>query len=107
MSRNYESAPHATNAAARVLDHNHCIDGIVSNYSRISFSTGPTLLAWMGRRAPEVYQAIIEADRESRARFSGHGSALAQAYNHLLEMRRRAMLTNTALSSRVRNRWGR
>jgi alpha-amylase/alpha-mannosidase (GH57 family) len=38
----------------------------------------------MERRAPEVYQAIIEADRESRARFSGHGSALAQAYNHMI-----------------------
>jgi hypothetical protein len=33
---------------------------------------------------PEVYAAIIEADHESRKRFSGHGSALAQVYNHLI-----------------------
>src|SRR5262249_24358520 len=32
----------------------------------------------------EVYQAILDADRKSREHFSGHGSALAQAYNHVL-----------------------
>jgi alpha-amylase/alpha-mannosidase (GH57 family) len=75
---------YAPNAAARILDDDHYIRDIVNNYSRISFNFGPTLLAWMERRAPEVYQAIIEADRQSRERFSGHGSALAQAYNHLI-----------------------
>jgi hypothetical protein len=34
--------------------------------------------------AGDVYEAIIEADRQSRERFSGHGSALAQAYNHMI-----------------------
>src|SRR5690606_20674525 len=29
-----------------------------------------------------VYEAILEADWESRRRYSGHGSALAQAYHH-------------------------
>jgi hypothetical protein len=29
---------------------------------------GPTLLAWMQRRSPAVYQAILEADRERRRR---------------------------------------
>ena len=33
---------------------------------------------------PEVYQAVIDADAESRQTFSGHGSALAQAYNHMI-----------------------
>jgi alpha-amylase/alpha-mannosidase (GH57 family) len=75
---------YATNAAARILDQDHYIRDLVNNYSRISFNFGPTLLAWMEQRAPEVYQAIIEADHESRRRFSGHGSALAQAYNHLI-----------------------
>ncbi len=34
--------------------------------------------------APDVYAAILEADRRSAERFSGHGSALAQAYNHMI-----------------------
>jgi alpha-amylase/alpha-mannosidase (GH57 family) len=38
----------------------------------------------MERAQPTIYQAIIEADRRSRKRFSGHGSALAQAYNHII-----------------------
>lgn len=75
---------YAPNAAARILDHEHYIRDIVNNYSRISFNFGPTLLAWMEQQSPDVYQAIIEADRESQSRFSGHGSALAQAYNHLI-----------------------
>ncbi len=75
---------YAPNAAARILDNEHYIRDIVNNYSRISFNFGPTLLAWMQLHTPDVYQAIIEADRESLARFSGHGSALAQAYNHLI-----------------------
>jgi hypothetical protein len=46
-----------------------------NNYSRISFNFGPTLLAWMEEKAPEVYQAVLAADRESREQFSGPGSA--------------------------------
>ena len=38
----------------------------------------------MERHAPEEYQAIIAADKESMQRFSGHGSALAQVYNHMI-----------------------
>ncbi|HKF43625.1 MAG TPA: DUF3536 domain-containing protein [Thermoanaerobaculia bacterium] len=52
------------------------------NYARISFNFGPTLLSWMEGSVPEVYRRILEADAESRERFSGHGSALAQAYGH-------------------------
>lgn len=33
---------------------------------------------------PDVYTVILDADRESRQIFSGHGSALAQAYNHMI-----------------------
>src|SRR5579862_5006657 len=56
----------------------------VNNYSWISFNFGPTLLAWMAAKAPEAYQAILEGDRESQKRFSGHGSALAQPFNHMI-----------------------
>lgn len=72
------------NTASRILDKERFITRIVSNYTKISFNIGPTLLAWMKSGAPEVYQAVIEADRQSRQSFSGHGSALAQAYNHMI-----------------------
>jgi alpha-amylase/alpha-mannosidase (GH57 family) len=58
--------------------------GQPSNYSRMSFNFGPTLLSWLGANSPETYRSILEADRMSRSRFSGHGSALAQAYNHAI-----------------------
>lgn len=72
------------NAASRILDGERRIVRIVNNYAKISFNFGPTLLAWMEVQAPEVYRAILEADQESRRRYSGHGSALAQAYNHVI-----------------------
>ncbi|WXJ82615.1 hypothetical protein MHLNE_19860 [Moorella humiferrea] len=72
------------NTASRILDGEGWIKKIVNNYSKISFNLGPTLLSWMETNAPEVYRAIIAADEESRRRFSGHGSALAQAYNHMI-----------------------
>jgi len=75
---------YAPNAASRILDPDGRIVDIVNNYSRISFDFGPTLLSWMERHNPETYQAIIEADRASIERFSGHGSAIAQAYNHMI-----------------------
>ncbi|MBL0058039.1 MAG: DUF3536 domain-containing protein [Elusimicrobia bacterium] len=72
------------NAASRVLDGNGRIVEIVDNYREISFNFGPTLLSWMERKQPEIYQRIIEADRASRATRSGHGNAIAQVYNHLI-----------------------
>ena len=71
------------NAEARILDDRDRIIRIVNNYARISFNFGPTLLSWMRDYARETYDAVIEADRESIARF-GHGSAMAQAYSHLI-----------------------
>ncbi len=75
---------YAPNAAARILDGEGRIARIVNNYSRISFDFGPTLLAWLESARPRVYQAILNADRLSAERFSGHGSALAQAHSHLI-----------------------
>jgi alpha-amylase/alpha-mannosidase (GH57 family) len=75
---------YAPNAASRIQDGEGHILRIVNNYSQISFNVGPTLLAWLEQKSPKVYQAILAADRESRQRFSGHGSALAQAYNHMI-----------------------
>ena len=75
---------YAPNARARLLDGDGRIERIVSNYSRMSFNYGPTLLSWLKDFQPEIHQAIIEADKKSRERFSGHGSALAQVYNHVI-----------------------
>ncbi len=72
------------NTASRILDEDLRIIDIVNNYSKISFNFGPTLLNWLERSSPEVYRAIIEADRLSMEKFSGHGSAMAQVYNHMI-----------------------
>jgi alpha-amylase/alpha-mannosidase (GH57 family) len=74
---------YAPNSASRILDASDCILNIVNNYAQISFNFGPTLLSWLEEKKPEVYQAILQADRDSAARF-GHGNALAQAYNHMI-----------------------
>jgi alpha-amylase/alpha-mannosidase (GH57 family) len=75
---------YAPNSAARIMDDAGRIAKIVNNYSSISFNFGPTLLSWMKDKAPETYQKILDADRISAQRFSGHGSALAQCYNHMI-----------------------
>ncbi len=72
------------NTASRILDGDGRIVHIVNNYARISFNFGPTLLAWLEKHVPATCHAIVEADRQSRALFSGHGSAIAQAYNHMI-----------------------
>jgi len=53
-------------------------------YARMSFDFGPTLLHWLERQEPEVYRAVLESDRRSAEIFPGHGSAMAQAYNHII-----------------------
>jgi alpha-amylase/alpha-mannosidase (GH57 family) len=75
---------YAPNAATRILDHEGRILKIVNNYSLISFNFGPTLLAWAKEKAPGLHQMIIDADIDSRETFSGHGSAIAQCYNHMI-----------------------
>lgn len=72
------------NSASRILDGEQRILDIVSNYAKMSFNFGPTLLSWMEKEAPDVYQAILEADRQSLKHRSGHGAAIAQSYNHMI-----------------------
>ncbi len=91
---------YAPNATARILDADDRIVDIVNNYARLSFNFGPTLLAWMEEKAPDVLTAIVAADKQSQARFSGHGSALAQVYNHMI-----LPLAN-ARDKRTQVRWG-
>ena len=75
---------YAPNGASRILDDAGRIRQIVNNYARINFNFGPTLLSWMQEKAPEAYACIVQADKESRRRFSGHSSAIAQGYNHMI-----------------------
>ncbi|MGB8770178.1 MAG: DUF3536 domain-containing protein [Candidatus Korobacteraceae bacterium] len=75
---------YAANASSRILTADNRIIRIVNNYSRISFNFGPTLLSWLEEHAPDTYQAILTADQESQQRFSGHGNAIAQVYNHMI-----------------------
>ena len=72
------------NSAARVVDGGGDIIQIVDNYERMSFNVGPTLMSWLELNASDVHAALIAADRASVERFGGHGSAMAQAYNHMI-----------------------
>jgi alpha-amylase/alpha-mannosidase (GH57 family) len=75
---------YAPNARSRLLDEQKRIVELVNNYAQMSFNFGPTLLLWMEQKAPTVLAAIREADLKSREKFGGHGSAMAQAYNHMI-----------------------
>ncbi|MBI5248655.1 MAG: DUF3536 domain-containing protein, partial [Desulfomonile tiedjei] len=72
------------NSQARILDHDGRLRHIINNYDHISFDFGPTLLSWLERHSAETYQAILDADTISAKLRSGHGNAIAQAYNHMI-----------------------
>ncbi len=75
---------YAPNGASRIVNGLDQIVRIVNNYSRISFNFGPTLLSWLEENAPRTYRMIRRGDEQSAARYGGHGSALAQVYNHII-----------------------
>ena len=72
------------NTRSRLLGENGYISKLVNNFEFISFNFGPTLLKWLEKYNPWVYSQIIDADRFSADRYGGHGSAMAQVYNHLI-----------------------
>ena len=72
------------NSASRIVDSNNKVLDIVNNYSLMSYNFGPTLLSWMETHAPKTYERVIKADIASRVKFSGHGNAIAQVYNHMI-----------------------
>jgi alpha-amylase/alpha-mannosidase (GH57 family) len=75
---------YAPNGASRIVNRENQIVRIINNYARISFNFGPTLLSWLEENASRAYRHILEADNRSQARFSGHGSAIGQVYNHII-----------------------
>ena len=75
---------YAPNGASRITNQKNEIVRIVNNYSRMSFNFGPTLLKWLEDKAPRTYRMILDADKASAHRYGGHGSAVAQVYNHII-----------------------
>jgi len=71
-------------AVSRIVDGTGRIIRIVNNYEKINFDFGPTLLSWIQWHSPHIYRKIIDADRLSIESRSGHGNAMAQAYNHMI-----------------------
>lgn len=75
---------YAPNGASRITNKQDEIIRIMNNYARMSFNFGPTLLSWLQDKAPRTYKMILDADKVSIQRYSGHGSAIAQVYNHII-----------------------
>ncbi len=75
---------YAPNTVSRILNQEGRVSKIVNNYEKMSFNFGPTVLDWLMKHSPDTYQAILDADKKSLIHFDGHGSALAQAYNHII-----------------------
>lgn len=75
---------YSTNTHSRILHETGKIVDIVNNYESISFNFGPTLLSWLEKYATDTYNGILNADKNSIKKFGGHGSAIAQVYNHII-----------------------
>jgi hypothetical protein len=56
------------------VDERGQVVSIVDNYDLLSYNVGPTLLSWLERQAPDVYEAVVR-DRPG---------AMAQGYGHLI-----------------------
>lgn len=69
------------NARAKILDDKGDIVQRVSNYDRMSYNFGPTLLRWFDENIPVLSKALVLSDKDSIARY-GHGTAMAQAFHH-------------------------
>jgi alpha-amylase/alpha-mannosidase (GH57 family) len=72
------------NTRARLLGEEGRIQGLLNNYAYLSFNFGPTLLTWLEKAHPWIYDQILAADRISMKARHGHGNALAQVYNHVI-----------------------
>ena len=76
---------YAPNGAARIVDSKNRILRITNNYARMSFNLGPTLLSWMQEKAPaDLRDDPRGRPAEPESTFGGHGSAMAQVYNHMI-----------------------
>ncbi|MBP8645210.1 MAG: DUF3536 domain-containing protein [Syntrophobacteraceae bacterium] len=71
------------NTAARLVGEKNRVLRLRNNYRSLSFNFGATLLRWMEEQDPWSYGTILAADREVHTR-TGHGNAVALAYNHMI-----------------------
>ena len=79
------------------------------DFGRMSFNIGPTLFGWLARHAPDVYQRIVEADRQ-HVEATGVGNAIAQPVHHTILplARRRDKVTQVRWGiASFRHRFGR
>jgi len=88
------------NTRARIEEDGGRILRLLNNYEYMNFDFGPTLLSWLEKLHPWIYQEILAADRASCRRYHGHGNAMAQVYNHII-----MPLANTR-DKRTQIRWG-
>ncbi len=88
------------NTRARLENGERRILKLVNNYEYMNFDFGPTLLSWLEKKHPWVYEEIIAADRASVQRCHGHGNAMAQVYNHII------MPLATTRDKLTQIRWG-
>jgi len=88
------------NSASPLVGEDGKIVDMTNNYAKMSFDFGPTLLRWIESHYSELLGRIVEADRESAATFSGHGSAMAQVYNHMI------MPLASPADRRTQAKWG-
>lgn len=54
------------------------------NFNAISFSFAEGLIKWLTPNAPDVYEAVVNADRQAAEAHPPAGNALATAYNHII-----------------------
>jgi len=80
------------NAFARIVDGEGRVLEIVNNYEALSFNVGPTLMSWLERHQPAVYQRILDA--------AASGGAIAQAFNHMI------LPLASERDARTQVRWG-
>ena len=88
------------NSASPLVGEDGRIVETANNFANMSFDFGPTLLRWIESHQSELHSRIVEADRKSTLSFSGHGSAVAQVYNHMI------MPLASAADRRTQTRWG-
>lgn len=72
------------NSAAEIKNEHGTVLKTINNYEYLNFNFGPTLLQWIKEKYPDVYEKIIEADKNSIKKHHGYGNAIAMCYNHII-----------------------